>query len=128
MYHAVTHVASFFVISLKNVLLFYFTSHHCIGTSNFPVGLPPLKKTSIKKKCQKGTPAGGFPFGLNFKYIGGMVDCKQRPTRIPAMFNSGSPQHAHAHSLDAIPHLEIRLVSKRFSFHDSIYSLTHFVS
>jgi len=37
-------------------------SSHIIGSSsssNFPVGLPPLKKTSIKKKCQKGTPPGG---------------------------------------------------------------------
>ena len=25
----------------------------------FPVGLPPLKKTPIKKKCQKGTPPRG---------------------------------------------------------------------
>ena len=36
------------------------------SVNNFPVGLPPLKKTSIKKKCQKGTP----PFLAVFGFLG----------------------------------------------------------
>ena len=54
-------------INISHVLLF---GHELVPTSsNFPVGLPPLKKTPIKKKCQKGTPpGGGVPFWVFFAF------------------------------------------------------------
>ena len=67
-------------------------SSHIIGSSsssNFPVGLPPLKKTSIKKKCQKGTPpgggGGGFLFGCFwlFGQANGKITIKFRIAQCP---------------------------------------------
>ena len=44
-----------------------------VEVSSFPVGLPPLKKASTKKKCQKGTPpggGGGVPFWVFLSVFG----------------------------------------------------------
>ena len=59
-------------------------SSHSSSSSNFPIGLPPLKKTSIKKKCQKGTPQG-FLFGCFslFGQANGKITIKFRITQCP---------------------------------------------
>ena len=53
-------------------------------SSNFPVGLPPLKKTSIKKKYQKGTPPYGFWLFLAFGQANGKITtCIHLPVPMP---------------------------------------------